>query len=372
MTRIIALMPVRNEAWILDRNLQALSTFCDQIIVADQRSTDGTRALLESFAPKVSVIDNPNTGHSTSIRWTLLDVARGYDGNNLILYIDADEIPSSNILTDNTLDQLVSLPPGTSILVELVNLWRSPSLWRRDGSIWSGRRMEIGFRDDRIVNYGDFEALNDHNRRIPICHRIEPIETMKLLHFQHAFYERMLCKQRRYRASEGFELGIEKAESINKYYCITRNERHMHLEPVKAEWTAGWKEQGIDLESFEKCPLYWFDVEVLRYFADKGPAYFAPIDLWDVDWEAKRQFAKAQDYEGIPDEPISDPRTTEQCLYHAYLHRFFRTPPWRDPSDLARMPGRWTRKAARAIGLRRSHLERIGLLEAAHGLFSRR
>jgi hypothetical protein len=301
-----------------------------------------------------------------------LAAAREFDGNNLILSTDADEILSSNIRNNTTLDYLLSLKPGTSLLFELVNLWRSPHLWRNDSSMWAGRWMEVGFRDNRIIKYGAMDSTLDHNKRIPVCESIERIEDLKLLHYQFVLFDRMLSKQRRYKALEAVELGSDKAEAINRYYCLTRDERYISLDSINPEWTVGWKKMGVDLESFKECPLYWFDVEVLRYFADKGPAYFAPIDLWDVDWEAKRQLAKAHGYEGIPDELITDPRTTEQSLYHAYLHRFFRTPPWRDPADLAKMPGRWARKAARTIGLRRSHLERIGLLEAARGIISKK
>jgi glycosyltransferase involved in cell wall biosynthesis len=44
--QIIALMPVRNEAWIIERTLRTLATFCDRIIVANQRSVDGTAEIL--------------------------------------------------------------------------------------------------------------------------------------------------------------------------------------------------------------------------------------------------------------------------------------------------------------------------------------
>jgi glycosyltransferase involved in cell wall biosynthesis len=363
--RIIALMPVRNEAWILERSLRTLDTFCDKIIVADQQSSDGTREILQKIATdKVTIIDNDNKTWNERIRWKLLDTAREYDGNNFILITDADEVISANIMQDNILDHFISFKPGTSITVELVNIWRNPFFWRNDRSIWTGRWLEMGFRDDRNVRYVSENITEIHESRVPkaTLRKNKKIKNFKLLHYQFVLYDRMLSKQRRYRALEAIKLGTIEAEKINQYYCITRDERHIHLEPIKSEWTAGWKERGIDLENFSDEQLYWYDVEVLRHFKEKGAAYFAPIDLWEVDWEEKRLLAKAQGYEGIPDEPISDPRTREQRLYHAYLHRFFRTPPWRDAADLARMPGRWLRAGVRATGLRRRHLERLGVL----------
>lgn len=360
MTRIIAMMPVRNEAWILERTLRTLSTFCDVILVADQRSTDGTSELLRRYAPKVVVIDNPSNIHSTQVRWRLLDAAREYAGENFLIFTDADEILSANILDDKILANLVSLQPGTSILLELVNLWRNPKMWRNDNSVWTGRYMEIGFRDDRCVKYGPVTKANDHNLRIPFCKQIERIDTIKLLHFQFVLFERMLCKQRYYRTAEAVTLSSNQGEEINHYYCLTRDERNLHLDPILAEWTTGWTEIGIDLEHFEESSLYWYDVEVLRWFAQKGVACFASIDIWDVDWEGKRRLAKERGYSGIPDEPIVDPRTREEKLYHAYLHRFFHTPPWRDPRHLSRILYHSFCITLRSTGLRRRHLERLG------------
>lgn len=356
-------MPTRNESWILDRTLRTLSTFCDVIIVADQMSTDGTREILKCHAPKVILLENQSTTHSTTIRWKLLAAAREYDGWNFILYTDADEILSSNILNGNIKDRLISLTPGTSILIELVNLWRSPKMWRNDRSVWSKRWMEIGFRDNRCLQYGPIDCALDHNRRLPMVEKVEPMDDVKLLHFQFVAFERMLSKQRWYRALEAVEYGVVQAERINLYYCRTRDERTLHLDPIKLEWTDGWKEMGVDLEYFEAPDLCWYDVEVLRYFREKGTPYFSAIDLWDVNWESKRRLAKSYGYSGIPDEPIVDPRPFEHRLYHAYLHRFIRTPPWRDPIDFTMMPYRWLKKAVRWTGLRRSHLERIGLIQ---------
>ena len=43
--KIIALVPVRNEAWVLEHSLTCWSGFCDVVIVNDQKSTDETREI---------------------------------------------------------------------------------------------------------------------------------------------------------------------------------------------------------------------------------------------------------------------------------------------------------------------------------------
>jgi hypothetical protein len=155
---------------------------------------------------------------------------------------------------------------------------------------------------------------------------------------------------------------MAKAAEINYYYRVTRDDRHVRLSPIDPEWVARWRKLGIDLDNFAEEPLYWYDVEVLRWFKEKGPAHFAPLDLWDVGWEQKRQWARAQGYEDIPEDPIRDPRTREQKVYHAYLAKFQRNPFWRDPLDLIRLTEQGLRKLAKGVGLRREHLERLGVL----------
>ena len=56
---IICLVPVKNEAWILDRCLATASTWADVIIVADQMSTDNSREIALKY-PKVQLIENPS------------------------------------------------------------------------------------------------------------------------------------------------------------------------------------------------------------------------------------------------------------------------------------------------------------------------
>ena len=58
--RVIALLPVKNEAWVLEHTLACLSSFCDVVLVNDQRSEDGSRKIGKRF-PKVVWIDSPES-----------------------------------------------------------------------------------------------------------------------------------------------------------------------------------------------------------------------------------------------------------------------------------------------------------------------
>ena len=89
--KIIGLVPVRNEAWILPHSLASLSAFCDVVIVSDQNSEDQSREICRRF-PKVVLLESAESRISTQVRWQLFDAARGYDGCNLLWCTDADEL----------------------------------------------------------------------------------------------------------------------------------------------------------------------------------------------------------------------------------------------------------------------------------------
>jgi hypothetical protein len=96
--KIIALVPVRNEAWVLEHSLACWSGFCDVVIVNDQMSTDTTREICRRF-PNVDLLETTSTGPADTVarlpqqaRWRLLDAARNYDGHNLLWCTDADEL----------------------------------------------------------------------------------------------------------------------------------------------------------------------------------------------------------------------------------------------------------------------------------------
>ncbi len=76
------------------------------------------------------------------------------------------------------------------------------------------------------------------------------------------------------------------------------------VEQTRPEWLAGWEELGIDMETIDDPPFHWYDVEVLRTFARHGTRKFWLDDIWRFDWEACRQWALGQGYEGIPAEPV--------------------------------------------------------------------
>jgi glycosyltransferase involved in cell wall biosynthesis len=116
--QVVCVTPVRNEAWTLDRFLRCAETWADHIILADQCSTDETRAVASKY-PKVVVVDNPCEEFNDGERHRLvLEAARQIPGPRLILAVDADEALSAEVLDSPRWAHVLNAPPGTVITAE--------------------------------------------------------------------------------------------------------------------------------------------------------------------------------------------------------------------------------------------------------------
>jgi glycosyltransferase involved in cell wall biosynthesis len=322
----IVLMPTRNDAWILEKNLKGLDLWADRIIIADQNSTDDTVKICRAF-PKVILINNPNKFHSTQVRQRLLEEARKIPGNNFIFSLDSDEFATADILTQDFWKKIESFEPGTSFEFQWVQLWRSVFEYRQDGSVWSDSWKPFAFIDDRVSDYKYDYLLNDHNPRVPavpLQKRVR-LEMPKVLHYQFVNWDRMLSKQRFYRVQDYLQRrsGFSSALRVNHVYYISKLEEDIGLAKTPAEWTSEYKKQGIDLDTITDKQPYWYDLLVLEWFRQYGARHFAALDIWDIDWEQLRQLAVTQGRADLNDFQIRDPRSIFLKLLHKNLNWVF-------------------------------------------------
>ncbi len=317
---IIAIVPVKNEDWILQKTLSALSLFCDYIIVGDAGSWDSTSRIISRFPKALYVANtNPHMG-SVNRRQIILDKARELGSDNIIFCLDADETPSANLLRDERFwRQVYALQPGTSLLLEWISLWKSSRQYRDDASVWSHQYKPFIFRDDGVTNYAPGDT---HESKVPIGfdHNPQKNEQIKILHFHFVLWDRMLAKQAYIRTQE-FLLYNRSSFLINFRYGITREERGLKIQPLPAAWLEDYKIRGISFDDFQMRPLYWYDVEVLRGFKKFGAGHYRWLDIWDLPWENKRQTAVRQHYSGVPAEPVRDPRSAIIKFYHWLLRQ---------------------------------------------------
>lgn len=306
---IICLTPVRNEAWILDKFLQAASIWADYIIISDQMSTDGSRDIAVKYS-KVILIDNEvqKDFSEYGLRKPLIDEARKIKGLKLLIALDADEVFTPNFESEEW-EKIINLPEGSIIKFPWLNIWPKFEYY------WSiGSNIPVGYIDDGA----EFESGLLH-----ACRLFDPnvnsktifiTEEIKILHLQYTDWNRMETKHRWYQCFEKINYPKKSALEIYRQYhhmyAVTKDK----FELIPANWILGYKNFNICIQEviFED-KLCW-DEKVLVYFQEYGTTYFKKLAIWDVDWSKKAQVFGKQ----IPFS-LKDPRSNIDKLIHKWF-----------------------------------------------------
>lgn len=276
--KIISLLPVLNEAWILPHALACLSAFSDVVIVNDQQSDDGSLEICRKF-PKVVVLESNESQISTRARWRLLDAARGYEGHNLLWFTDADELvaPASvRRMVERRRDALV---PGTIVECGYVHLRTSQTQYQRIGLVYGPQMKAVAFVDDRRMDYDRSRERSIHEPRVPLDGASGTVlaDEVKVLHLQWLLPQRTQYRQAWYRCHEWMD-GTRSAVAINEAYSHTLPDVPVRTQEVPAEWVEGvtFPDFSIDREPS------WSERDVLRWFEERTPEFFEPLEIWHL------------------------------------------------------------------------------------------
>lgn len=316
--KIIVLVPVKNEAWILKTFLECASLWADHIIVADQSSEDGSREIAATY-PKVTVIENPNAEFSEVERQRLLiTAARRFPAPRLLVAIDADEIVSANILDSPEWEAALQQPPGTVLEFAKVELFGSLEQYFlhsvEDRDSW----IPFGYVDDGAEHEGSIF----HTCRIP-----EPVGAPRfrlndvvVLHFTRLNRLRAESKDRWYRCFERITFPDKNILTIHRLYdFFERLKERFDVRVTHPTWFSNYRKAGINLNVNESDTIFWWDWDILRMFNKHGTAPFRHLDIWSVDWEALRREGRSRGVRGLSEKPIQIPRSGRDRLIRAIL-----------------------------------------------------
>lgn len=305
---VVCVTPVRNEGWTLDRFLRCAEQWADHIVIADQGSSDDTRAIAEQFT-KTVVVSNDSQGYDEGQRHrVVLEAARAVPGPRAILAVDADEALSANVLDSPEWERALRSDPGTVLTAEWINYLPGGR------EVWIPKRaLPMGFiDDDRSHSPGHF-----HVERIMVRHADTQLslDPVKLLHFQYLDWWRMKSKQRRYQCAETLHNRRKRPIQFYRQYHRMDAVPRADVRPVDAPWIAGYEWAGIDVMGVQDQGYYPTDFEVLSMLLEHGTRRFRRLDIWDVDWEAVARASGEVDR--IVD--LSDPRTPPDRAVHRWL-----------------------------------------------------
>lgn len=274
--KVIAMVPTRNEDWVIEHSVAALSGFCDVILIGDRRSDDATREICRRF-PKAVIVDAPIESRIREQRWQLLDAARDYDGHNLLWATDADELLSPVAANAFLERERSRLAPGTAVECRYYHLWDDVGRYRNDVSHYGPQWKQVGFVDDRRSDFDRSNATALHEPRVPAGAQAPVVrdESLRLLHLQWVIPARNQMKQAWYRCREWLDRSKTAAE-INAFYSVALPDPRVRTAPVPAAWVAGLT---MPDPAIDRVPA-WQERDILGWFDTHTPEFFEALEIW--------------------------------------------------------------------------------------------
>lgn len=233
--RLIGLMVVRNEEWVLPCSLRAAMSWCDELVVVDHASTDGTveaishvtgenphRIHYSRWTPMVKkesksrfdgtpitieVLDEANESRwdEMEMRQHSLALGRKFGGTHFAI-IDADEVLTSN-LVDQVRPWFNKLRDDALLELPMLAM-RTLDEYQDDDSVWSKAFITLGFKDNPTLTWKvAIDGYEHHNRPpyAPHWTSSRPFTEKNkggVMHLQFANRRRLLAKHVLYRMAD--------------------------------------------------------------------------------------------------------------------------------------------------------------------------
>jgi glycosyltransferase involved in cell wall biosynthesis len=273
--KIIALLPVKNEEWILETCLRSLKELSDEIIIFDDGSTDNSKKIMKRQGAVIVVQPNVRSDYvdMSFKRRILLEEGRRRGGTHFI-WLDADEAFAGKFLK-NGREIISRLKPGEKLMLKWITLWKSVNEYRIDGLFRDlykdfivADSPELNF-EKKFLSEGRTPGKNNYNIRLDERDGV-------VLHFQFVNWERNQLKQAWYRCIELLQ-GNKDPRRINNTYRFTLDSK-CRTAPVDKEWISNLALQ----EKNNTLPLNWHETEVLKMFEQYGIERFESLEIWHI------------------------------------------------------------------------------------------
>ena len=287
-TKIIALLPFKNEEWVIKEYIHTIKKITDHIIAYDDNSTDASRALLENVGAKI-ITENykEKSGWAEhSIRERLLTEGRKEGGTHFIC-LDADEV-FSNIFLKNSHEIITSLKPGECLWMDWVNLYGNKETERIDG-VYKKLNKSFIFCDDKKATFSYAFLGVSRTPGDPLNRLVTPREKGAVIHFQFLNTQRADMKRIWYMCSELIK-GNRSALRINTTYDIQKDRASTKTRKV-AENSA-FTITSNEINEYDQS-RDWRYLEVLQWFESCGITFFEELDIWDNEM-LKKQFVEKE------------------------------------------------------------------------------
>lgn len=224
--KLIALMLVRNEDWILEFTARIALQWCDSIIFYLHNCNDSTLPIVQQleseFPDRITYLwNNSQFWAEMDMRQSLLEQGRLMGGTHFAM-VDADEAITADMIP--SIKNLIScLKPAETLELPMRPPWRSLTRYRKDNSVWCRSWISLAFCDDPSLTWKPDRVGYQHHHRLPynISNRIHPIAHTALggdMHLQWINWNRVKEKHCWYKLHEVITYPDKPIERIDKMY----------------------------------------------------------------------------------------------------------------------------------------------------------
>lgn len=313
--KIIALIPFKNEDWVLVEYINSIKKITNFIIAYDDSSTDKGRNLLENAGAKI-ITENykEKSGWAEhSIRECLLREGRAEGGTHFIC-LDADEVFSDNFYL-SAKQHILSLTPGQSLWMDWVNLYGNKETERIDG-VYKKLNKSFIFCDDKKATFSYAFLGVSRTPGDPLNRLVIPREKGAVIHFQFLNTQRADMKRIWYMCSELIK-GTRSALRINTTYDIQKDRTTTKTRQLPKNST--FTIINNDITKYNQI-TDWRFLEIKQWFDVYGIAFFEDLDIWDNEI-LKKQFIGRENRAPKPKKPhpliitINNTRNTIKIIF---------------------------------------------------------
>lgn len=287
--RLIGLMPVRNEDWVLGLSARVALLWCDALVVLDHASIDGTALILAQlqgeYGDRLKVLHEPNPAwREMAHRQRLLEAARAEMATHIAI-IDADEVLTDNLVTD--IRHWVEQIPFDSIL-ELpgYNLRGGLGRYHVNG-IWGQRWFSTTFANDWRLSW-DGDRFH-HREPMGVDLRVwRPVRQGYggVIHLWGASERRLRAKHALYKMVEALHWPNKPVADIERMYNLAfvpsanpMFDQNWEYAALPANWWHGYQ-QWMAQVNVDRTP--WQEEACRRLLAEHGEERFAGLDLFGI------------------------------------------------------------------------------------------
>jgi len=289
--KVVSLMPVRNEAWVLGFSARVALMWCDEIVFAshwpEDRSHEIMNELFHEHPGRVTIReDRSQQWKEMEQRQMLLNCARERGATHIAI-VDADEVlcGGTNPYARNG-DLAV---PGEILQLPGYNLRGSLNRYHSNG-IWANRWFSVAFSDDKRLHWGG----DKFHQREPRGMKLEPHRPIAqgeggVLHLWGVSERRLIAKHALYKVTERLRFPEKAVTEIDRMYNLA-----IKGEPKQPTWgtPATWTYAEVPdawLAPYARLMQYldidanpWQEEETRRLVREHGREAFNGLDLFGV------------------------------------------------------------------------------------------